>query len=129
MNGGAHRSCLLLTEGFDTEPHLLEPRTPRRYRDHFEAAGFVPVHRWTAHEPTRAQLEALTAALRRIARRAPVSAVALDERESAAVLPRLHRLSTGPGPDIPATSPSPSRSSPVPSAACSSCCRPATYRW
>jgi hypothetical protein len=92
MNGGAHRACLLLTEGFDTEPHLLEPRTPRRYLAHFEAAGFVPVHRWTAHEPTRAQVETMAAAQRRIARRAPVRAVALDERDPAAVLPRLHGL-------------------------------------
>jgi hypothetical protein len=92
MNGGAHRSCLLLTEGFDTEPHLLEPRTPRRYLAHFEAAGFLPVHRWTAHEPTRAQLEALAAWLGRVARRAPVRAEALDQRDPAAVLPRLHRL-------------------------------------
>jgi hypothetical protein len=92
MNGGAHRACLLLTEGFETEPHLLEPRTPRRYLAHFEAAGFVPVHGWTACEPTRAQVEALAAAERRIARRAKVRSVALDEREPALVLPRLHGL-------------------------------------
>jgi hypothetical protein len=92
MNGGAHRSCLLLTEGFGTEPHLLEPRTPPRYLAHFEAAGFAPVHRWTAHEPSRTQLEALVTSLRRIARRAPLRAAALDERDPAAVLPRLHRL-------------------------------------
>jgi hypothetical protein len=92
MNGGAHRACLLLTGGFDTEPHLLEPRTPPRYVAHFEAAGFAPVHRWTAHEPTRAQVEALAAAFRRIARRSPVRAAPLDDRDPAAVLPRLHRL-------------------------------------
>jgi GNAT superfamily N-acetyltransferase len=92
MNGGAHRAGLLLTDGFDTSPHLLEPRTPRRYLAHFEAAGFVPVSRWTAHEPSLAQVEALAASQRRIAGRALVRIEPLDARDPATVLPRLHRL-------------------------------------
>jgi hypothetical protein len=92
MNGGAHRAFRLLTAGFDTAPHLLEPRTPPRYLDHFEAAGFAPVHRWTAHEPDAGTVAALGRTLRRIAARSRHRTAPIEERDAAAVLPRLHRL-------------------------------------
>ncbi|BDG01287.1 hypothetical protein [Anaeromyxobacter oryzae] len=92
MNGGAHRAYRLLTHGFDTDPYLTEPRTPPRYVDHFEAAGFAPVFRWTAHEQGRDAVAALARTMAHVARRAPWRIEPLEDRDPAAVLPRLHAL-------------------------------------
>lgn len=92
MNGGAHRAYRLLTHGFETDPYLFEPRTPPRYVAHFEAAGFAPVFRWTAHEQGREPVAALALTMERVARRGPFRIEPLEDREPARVLPRLHAL-------------------------------------
>jgi hypothetical protein len=92
IDGGAHRAHRLMVKGFEAKPHLLEPRTPARYADHFRAAGFAPAFRWTAHEPGRLELAALGAAMDRLSRKSPYRLVPLDERDPAKLLPRLHPL-------------------------------------
>jgi len=92
MNGGAHRAYRLLVDGFDTDPYLFEPRTPRRYVAHFEAAGFRGTNRWYSHEPDRAEVEALARRLERVGARGDHRLVPLSAREPGEVLPRLHPL-------------------------------------
>jgi len=92
MNGGAHRAYRLLVDGFGTDPYLFEPRTPRRYVAHFEAAGFAPVFRWTSQEPDRGAVSALASRLERVSARGDHRLVLLDERDPSAILPRLHSL-------------------------------------
>jgi len=92
MNGGAHRAHRLLASGFATDTYLFEPRTPRRYLAHFEAAGFAPVFRWTSHEPDRAAVAALAHRLEKVAGRGDHRLVPVASRDPAEVLPRLHPL-------------------------------------
>jgi hypothetical protein len=46
MNGGPHRTHRFITEGFDREPFLFEPRNPPYYPQLFEAFGFSRRYTW-----------------------------------------------------------------------------------
>ncbi|AJP71159.1 hypothetical protein [Sphingomonas hengshuiensis] len=50
------------TGGFDAPPFIGEPRNPAYYGSHFDALGFIPLHRWESHDIDRAHAAAALAA-------------------------------------------------------------------
>lgn len=88
MTGGAHRPHRFMTAGFERPPFLLEPRNPPSYPRLFERQGFRRVHTWRTWELPVERLAAWTGRLGR----SEHTEVALDARDPATTLPRLHRL-------------------------------------
>jgi GNAT superfamily N-acetyltransferase len=96
MNGGAHRTHRFITDGFERDPYLFEPRNPRHYPRLFESAGFSPRYTWYSVDVTSEQLRTSLANLpmlrvRPEARRR-FELERVDPSDAATVLRRLHAL-------------------------------------
>ena len=96
INGGPHRTHRFMTEGFDREPFLFEPRNPPYYPALFAGAGFSPVHTWFSVDVSSVQLrQALDSQpmLRvRTETRRRFAVERADPADAPAVLRRLHSL-------------------------------------
>lgn len=96
MNGGAHRTHRLMTQGFDRDAFLFEPRNPRYYPTQFAALGFVPTEHWHSYELPRQVFELARdrfAPLRDKAERASgYRVVVVDPAEPAPLLQRVYVL-------------------------------------
>jgi GNAT superfamily N-acetyltransferase len=93
IDGGAHRTHRLMTQGFDRDPFLFEPRNPAHYPRLFEAAGFVPFHRWHSYELDPQLVRGLASRFERaVARALRTRTRELFDLSDPDLFPRLHRI-------------------------------------
>jgi GNAT superfamily N-acetyltransferase len=96
MNGGPHRTHRFITEGFERDPFLFEPRNPPHYPRLFESAGFSPIQTWFSTDLSSESLRKALASqpmLRvREATRRRYELERVNPSDAATVLRRLHAL-------------------------------------